>query len=64
MAGESERSHENSHVIIKIMSRACPVVQEVAIYVDHKLDESYTPNKVSLRAGNSHHDFRVRVTRI
>ena len=28
-------------------------VREVAIYADYKLDESYTPSKISIRAGNS-----------
>jgi hypothetical protein len=34
-------------------------VQQVAVYVDFKVDESYTPNKISIRAGNSFHDLRV-----
>ncbi|KAH9555168.1 hypothetical protein CY35_08G101100 [Sphagnum magellanicum] len=33
-------------------------LQQVAIYVDFKVDESYTPNKISIRAGNSFHDLR------
>jgi len=33
-------------------------VREVAIYADYKLDESYTPSKISIRAGNSFHDLR------
>ena len=37
-------------------------VSEVALYADYKLDESYTPSKISVRAGNSFHDLReVRV---
>ena len=35
-------------------------LQQVAIYVDFKVDESYTPNKISIRAGNSFHDLRVK----
>jgi anaphase-promoting complex subunit 10 len=31
---------------------------ELAIYADYKHDESYTPNKISVRAGNSFHDLR------
>ena len=30
----------------------------MAIYADFKLDESYTPHKVSIRAGNSAYDLR------
>jgi len=35
-------------------------IQELEIYADFKQDESYTPNKISVRAGNSFHDLRVR----
>ncbi|CAI5490940.1 unnamed protein product [Closterium sp. Naga37s-1] len=33
-------------------------LQHVSLHVDFKLDESYTPNKVSIRAGNSFHDVK------
>jgi anaphase-promoting complex subunit 10 len=33
-------------------------VREIALYADYKLDESYTPSKISVRAGNSFHDLR------
>ena len=33
-------------------------LRELAIYADYKLDESYTPSKISVRAGNSFHDLR------
>jgi anaphase-promoting complex subunit 10 len=33
-------------------------VQEIAIYTDYKLDESYTPSKISVRAGTSFHDLQ------
>ncbi|EFJ26697.1 hypothetical protein SELMODRAFT_96868 [Selaginella moellendorffii] len=33
-------------------------LQLLAIYVDFKLDESYTPNKISVRTGNSFYDLR------
>ena len=37
-------------------------VAEVCIYVDFKIDESYTPRKLALRAGTTHHDLEeVRV---
>ena len=33
-------------------------LHELAIFADYKLDESYTPSKISIRAGNSFHDLR------
>lgn len=30
----------------------------VAVYLDYRLDESYTPNKVAVRAGSSFHDLK------
>ena len=33
-------------------------VTEIAIRLDFKLDESYTPNRLSIRAGTSFHDLR------
>jgi hypothetical protein len=34
--------------------------QELALYVDFKLDESYTPKNISIRAGNSVQDMKAR----
>ena len=31
---------------------------ELAIQLDYKLDESYSPNKISIRAGNSIYDLK------
>ena len=36
------------------------LLQELHLYADFKGDESYTPSKVSIRAGNAIHDLRVR----
>lgn len=33
-------------------------LQELAVFLDYKLDESYTPNKLSIRAGTSVHDLK------
>lgn len=33
-------------------------VQEVHLYVDYKSDESYTPSRLSIRAGSAHHDLK------
>lgn len=35
------------------------VVQLVVLYVDFKLDESYTPSKISVRAGDGFHNLKV-----
>jgi anaphase-promoting complex subunit 10 len=32
-------------------------IVEVAFYLDYKLDESYTPKKLSIRAGTTFHDL-------
>ena len=33
-------------------------VSEIAIYLDFKQDESYTPNKISIRAGTNMQDLK------
>jgi len=33
-------------------------VEQVALYLDHKLDESYTPSLLSIRVGSNHHDLQ------
>lgn len=38
----------------------CCDTQEVHLYVDYKSDESYTPSRLSIRAGSAHHDLKVR----
>lgn len=34
-------------------------ISELAMYVDFKSDESYTPAKVAVRVGTGHHDLKV-----
>lgn len=34
------------------------IIQDVCIYADYKLDESYTPQKISIRAGNHFQDLQ------
>uniref|UniRef100_M8C349 Uncharacterized protein n=1 Tax=Aegilops tauschii TaxID=37682 RepID=M8C349_AEGTA len=34
-------------------------LQLVVLYVDFKLDESYTPSKISIRAGDDFHNLKV-----
>ena len=43
--------------IISIQFRRRTALSELAFYVDHAADESYTPRTVSLRAGSLHHDL-------
>ncbi len=33
-------------------------VQELAIYIDFKTDESYTPSRLSIKAGNSFYQLQ------
>ncbi|KAL1511399.1 hypothetical protein AB1Y20_006200 [Prymnesium parvum] len=33
-------------------------IQEISIYTEFKLDESYTPSKLSIRAGTTFHDLQ------
>ena len=33
-------------------------VMEVALYLDYKLDESYTPKKIAIRSGSTVHDLK------
>lgn len=33
-------------------------IHEIAIYTDYKLDESYTPSRISVRAGTTLHDLQ------
>jgi len=47
-------------VYVQFMKRTA--VAEICIYVDYKVDESYTPKKLSVRAGTTHHDLEeIRV---
>lgn len=39
--------------LVNINFRRKTLVQNVCIFVDYKTDESYTPSKISIRAGNS-----------
>jgi hypothetical protein len=42
------------------MTCVCVGVQEVRLYLDYKADESYTPSRLSIRAGSAYHDLKVR----
>ncbi|KAH9527186.1 Anaphase-promoting complex subunit 10 [Dermatophagoides farinae] len=43
--------------LVNIQFRRKTTVCEIKIFADFKLDESYTPNKISVRAGNHFHDL-------
>jgi len=43
--------------LINIQFHKKMTLVEVAFYLDYKLDESYTPKKISIRAGTTFHDL-------
>lgn len=45
------------HLVNIQFQKKVPLLR-LAVYLDYKLDESYTPNKLSVRAGTSFHDLR------
>jgi anaphase-promoting complex subunit 10 len=44
--------------LVNIQFRKKTTIKDVCIYADYKLDESYTPNRISVRAGNHFHDLQ------
>ena len=44
--------------LISIQFRKKTLVRFVSVFTDYKADESYTPNKISVRVGNDFHDLR------
>lgn len=44
--------------LVNIQFRRKTSVQDVCVYADYKLDESYTPNRISVRAGNHFQDLQ------
>lgn len=44
--------------LVNIQFRKKTTVSEIKIYVDFKMDESYTPSKISVRAGNHFDDIQ------
>jgi len=44
--------------LINIQFNKKTAIEEVRIFTDHKLDESYTPCKISVRAGTNYHDLQ------
>lgn len=44
--------------LVNIQFRRKTSIQGIWIYADYKLDESYTPNRVSVRVGSNFHDLQ------
>lgn len=44
--------------LVNIQFQKKVFLKELAIYCDYKMDESYTPNKISIRAGTTFNDMR------
>ncbi|CAI5742291.1 unnamed protein product [Peronospora destructor] len=44
--------------LINIQFARKRTVMEVALYLDYKLDESYTPKKIAIRSGSTVHDLK------
>lgn len=51
---QSDGSHPHT---INVQFHRKVTVEEVAFYLDYNLDESYTPKKLSIRAGSMSHDL-------
>ncbi|KAH6946001.1 hypothetical protein HPB50_011021 [Hyalomma asiaticum] len=44
--------------LVNVHFRRKTTIQGICIYADYKLDESYTPNRMSVRVGSSFHDLQ------
>ncbi|XP_022647762.1 anaphase-promoting complex subunit 10-like isoform X3 [Varroa jacobsoni] len=44
--------------LVNIQFRRKTLVDQLSIYTDFKLDESYTPNRISVRVGSHFHDLQ------
>lgn len=44
--------------LVNVQFRRKTTVQDICIYTDYKLDESYTPSRVSVRAGTNFNDLQ------
>jgi len=44
--------------LINIQFHRKMVIHNIAVYTDYKLDESYTPAKISIRSGTTFHDLQ------
>lgn len=44
--------------LVNIQFRRKTTIRDICIYTDYKLDESYTPNRISIRAGTNFNDLQ------
>ncbi|RWS14448.1 anaphase-promoting complex subunit 10-like isoform X3 [Dinothrombium tinctorium] len=44
--------------LVNIQFRKKTTIEYISIYADYKLDESYTPSRLSIRTGNHFHDLQ------
>lgn len=59
--GCNSRSDGAQPHLVNIQFQKKVKLQLVVLYVDFKLDESYTPSKISIRAGDGFHNLKVIV---
>lgn len=57
-ASAPRRSDGPQPHLINIQFQKKMAVHEIQIYTDFKLDESYTPSKISIRSGSTFHDLQ------
>ncbi|CAI9722254.1 anaphase-promoting complex subunit 10-like [Octopus vulgaris] len=43
--------------LVNVQFRRKTIIQDICLYTNYKADESYTPNRISIRAGNNFHDL-------
>ncbi|XP_046578722.1 anaphase-promoting complex subunit 10-like isoform X2 [Haliotis rubra] len=43
--------------LVNIQFKKKTTIQDICLYADYKADESYTPNRISIRAGNHFNDL-------
>ncbi|XP_018301138.1 anaphase-promoting complex subunit 10 isoform X1 [Mycetomoellerius zeteki] len=44
--------------LVNIQFKRKTTIRDICIYTDYKLDESYTPNRISIRAGTNFNDLQ------
>jgi len=52
------QSDGNAPHLVNIMFHKKMKVQDIRLYMDFKMDESYTPQKISIRTGTGYHDLK------
>lgn len=44
--------------LVNVQFKKKTLIEDICIYADFKLDESYTPSRISIRTGNHFHDLQ------